>query len=151
MIFRYTHTHTRVQRERHQRRKSILKTGNVKICIHLSKLTINWTCQEPVRWTDVMRLCVIVAWLTMLLFFLMRFIGSLLFYDPHLCTTFCPERASISLYSLPSLSLFLSSVISLSFFFYLELERASCLTIGGTPQSEVSRSLISLYLCCMHR
>lgn len=50
-----------------------------------------------------------------------------------------------------ALSLSLSSVFSSSFFFYLDSEWVSCQTIGGTRQSEVSRSLISLYLCGMHR
>lgn len=80
-------------------------------------------------------------WLTMLLFSLLLLMGSLFFRDPHLWTTFFQEWESISLCPCrPSLSVFDHFPLV---FFQLELEQASCLTIGGTRQSEVSHLLIS--------
>lgn len=70
---------------------------------------------------------------------------SLLFHDPHLCTTYPRVSQHLAVRLLLS-SLFLPSVFSPLFPFISDSERASRLTIGGTWQSEVSCSPISLCL-----
>lgn len=112
--------------------------------------------------TGVRRLCVILgslssahslnlkpqAWLTLqLLLPFLLFIDSLLFPNPHLCTTFSPGWASITAYSHPPLSSVFSFVLS-----FISSRSELPAKQSKEPGSQrLPCSPVRLYLYCMHR